>query len=158
MVTEKKLSDRVFDIFTYVFLVLLAFLCVAPFIHILAVSLSATAPSMGGFVKFWPIGFNLVNYEKILGAAAPTATAVPTIIPTATPTPTPLPTPTPKPKPTPTIKPTPTPKPQPKYTSEQIYGFTERFGGQYGVDPNVLRHVALCESGFRPEARNISFP
>ncbi len=70
MVTEKKFSDRLFDIFSYVFLLLLAFLCIAPFIHILAVSLSATAPSMGGFVKFWPIGFNLENYAKILGAHA----------------------------------------------------------------------------------------
>ena len=25
---------------------------------------------MGGFVTFWPIGFNIENYKKILGAAA----------------------------------------------------------------------------------------
>jgi hypothetical protein len=86
--------------------------------------------------------------ENILGEMVITETISPTAVPTSTP----LPTPTLKPKPT--IKPTPTSKPQPKFTSEQIYGFTERFGGQYGVDPNVLRHVALCESTFKPEARN----
>lgn len=32
--------------------------------------------------------------------------------------------------------------------------FIERFAGQYGVDPNVLRHVAVCESGFRADAIN----
>lgn len=69
-----------------------------------------------------------------------------------------VPTPTPSPAPTvtprPTRIPTPTPKPQPQYTSQQVYEFTNQFGGQYGVDPNVLRHIALCESGFRPGAKN----
>uniref|UniRef100_A0A7C4PM08 Carbohydrate ABC transporter permease n=1 Tax=Anaerolinea thermolimosa TaxID=229919 RepID=A0A7C4PM08_9CHLR len=70
MISEKKWTDRLFDLFTYVLLIFLALMCIAPFLHILAVSLSATAPSMGGFVKFWPIGFNLENYRKILGAPA----------------------------------------------------------------------------------------
>jgi hypothetical protein len=52
MVHEKKFFDRVFDIFSYVFLVALAFYIA--FIHTCGI-LSATAPSMGGFVKFWPI-------------------------------------------------------------------------------------------------------
>jgi soluble lytic murein transglycosylase-like protein len=63
-----------------------------------------------------------------------------------------MPTITPTPKPT--LIPSPTSVPQPKVNSQQIYEFTNRFGGQYGVDPNVLRHVALCESGFRPDAKN----
>jgi len=72
------------------------------------------------------------------------------------PSPTPKPSATPKPtlKPKPTVKPTSTPKPQPKYTAEEIYNFTNSFGGQYGVDANVLRYVAICESGFKPEAKN----
>lgn len=86
----------------------------------------------------------------------PTSTPSPTVEPTQTPVPTSTPSPTPSstPTPKPTAIPTSTPIPQPKYSSEQIYEFTNRFGNQYGVDPNVLRYIALCESGFRPEARN----
>ena len=75
---------------------------------------------------------------------------VPTPIPTLTPTPSPRPTP----KPTPRSTPTPSPIPQPQFTSEQINGFIEGFAGQYNVDPNVLRHIAICESGFRSNAAN----
>lgn len=70
MIQEKSILSRVFDIGNYVLLATLSALCLLPFVHILAVSLSATAPSMGGFVTFWPIGFNLENYGKILGASA----------------------------------------------------------------------------------------
>ena len=70
MIQENSIFSRIFDVFNHVFLILLALLCLLPFVHILAVSLSATAPSMGGFVTFWPIGFNLENYDKILKAGA----------------------------------------------------------------------------------------
>jgi Soluble lytic murein transglycosylase and related regulatory proteins (some contain LysM/invasin domains) len=40
------------------------------------------------------------------------------------------------------------------YTSAEINDFIDRFAGQYGVDPNVLRRVATCESGFNPMATN----
>jgi len=71
--------------------------------------------------------------------------------------PTPTPTPSPTPKPTKTPKPTPTPIPQPVFSSEEIHGFIERFAGQYGVDPNVLRHLAVCESGFNPLAEKLNY-
>lgn len=83
------------------------------------------------------------------------STPVPTEIPTESPTPTPEPTEVPTPKPT--VKPTPTPLPQPKYTSEEINHFIDRFAGQYGVDANVLRHIALCESGFNPAASHAGY-
>jgi len=97
--------------------------------------------------------------ERVLGfvfkpTPTPTPTLTPTPTPTSTPTPTPSPTPSPRPTPTPTITPTPTPFPQPTYNSEQINAFIERFGSQYGVDPNVLRYVAVCESNFNPAAIN----
>ena len=63
-------------------------------------------------------------------------------------------TPTPTVTPRPTRIPTPTVKPQPEFSSEQIYGFTETYGHQYGVDPNVIRHIALCESTFKSGAKN----
>lgn len=70
------------------------------------------------------------------------------------PTETPIPSSTPTPKPKPTKVPTPTVKPVTKYTSEQIYGFTNEFGGKYGVNSDVIRHIAICESGFNPAAKN----
>jgi putative aldouronate transport system permease protein len=70
MIYEKNFLNRLFDVANYIFLMVLTLVCILPFIHILAVSLSENAPSMGGFVIFWPIGFNLENYKKILEAAA----------------------------------------------------------------------------------------
>ncbi|MBU0572723.1 lytic transglycosylase domain-containing protein [Patescibacteria group bacterium] len=76
-----------------------------------------------------------------------------------TPSPTPSPTsePTQTPKPTSTPSPSPTPIQQPVFSSEEIHGFIERFAGQYGVDPNVLRHLAVCESGFNPLAIKLNY-
>ncbi len=94
-------------------------------------------------------------------APFPTSTVIPTVAPSLTPELTSSPTPTvktkPKNKPKPTAVPSPTPKPAPKYTSEQIYRLMDRFAGQYGVDANVLRHIAVCESGFDPGAENLSY-
>lgn len=101
----------------------------------------------------WQMAIKPKPRPKVL-AAAVTPTLVPS--PTLTPMPSPTLTPTPKPTPTatPTPIPTPTPKPQPKYTSEEIYNFTNQFGGQYGVNPNILRAIAVCETGFNPLAQN----
>jgi hypothetical protein len=77
------------------------------------------------------------------------------VLPTNTPTPTPIPpTPTSSPTPKPTIKPTPTPKPQPKFTSEQIYNMVNQYSNAAHVSPDVIRHIAICESGFNPNAKN----
>ena len=70
MIEEKNWFSRFFDVFNYVVLVLIACLCILPLIHIIAVSFSSTAPSMGGFVTFWPIGFTMENYPRVIGAAA----------------------------------------------------------------------------------------
>lgn len=72
--------------------------------------------------------------------APETATEIPTIIPTATPRP--------------TSTPSPTPVPQPVYTDQEVYGFIEAYSAQYGLDPNVVRHIAQCESGFNQTAVN----
>jgi soluble lytic murein transglycosylase-like protein len=71
-----------------------------------------------------------------------------------TPSPTLIPSPTPTITPRPTKKPTPTPKPQPEFTSEQIYFLINKYSSLKGVDPNVIRHIAICESGFNPKARS----
>jgi hypothetical protein len=75
----------------------------------------------------------------------------PTPIATIVPTQSPIPTEVPSPTPIPTRKPTPAPTITPA-TSEEVNGFIDRFAGQYGVDPNVIRYMALCESGFRSNA------
>ena len=83
----------------------------------------------------------------------------PTLTPTSTPSPSPSPTPTQTPTliPTPTITPTPSPVPPPPVSQQEIQGFIERFAGQYGVDPNVLRHIAVCESGLNPNASSLNY-
>lgn len=107
----------------------------------------------------WSIAFKKSN-AKVLGLSAiatPTSTPIPST-PTSTPTPTPTPTlspsPTPTISPTPTLSPTPTVVPQPEFSNSQIHDFINRFAGQYGVDVNILRHIATCESGFREHATN----
>ncbi len=77
--------------------------------------------------------------------------------PESTITPTPSSTPEPTETPSPTPVPTPTPIPQPVFSPEEIHNFIERFAGQYAVDPNVLRHLAVCESGFNPLAEKLNY-
>ena len=68
MIRDTTWFGRLFDGFNYVFLTLFAVLCLAPMIHIFAVSLSGRAPATGGFVSFWPIDFTLENYHEVMGS------------------------------------------------------------------------------------------
>ncbi|MGB6881989.1 MAG: transglycosylase SLT domain-containing protein [Microgenomates group bacterium] len=106
------------------------------------------------------ITINAKEQTEVLSQIVET-TPEPAQSPTPTPTeePTPIPTekPTPTLSPTPTISPSPTPEPLPPVSPEEIHGFIERFAAQYGVDPNVLRHIAVCESEFNPLAINNSY-
>jgi hypothetical protein len=77
------------------------------------------------------------------------ATTTPEPTPETTEEPTPKPTPKPSPTTTPTTVPTPTP-----VAPEVIHGFIDRFAAQYDVKVDVLRHIAVCESGFNPSAVN----
>ncbi len=106
------------------------------------------------FIGYIGTGFINDRYfkSKILSETSENTSVV--LMPTSTETPSPTLSPTPSPSPKPTITPTPTPIPQPKITSSEIHSFMERFAGQYGVDVNVLRHIAVCESGFNPIAVN----
>lgn len=81
------------------------------------------------------------------------------LIPSPSPSPSPPPSPSssPSPKPTPIPSPSPIPSPPPPVSTEQINDFIEQFAGQHGVDPNVLRHIAVCESGFNPLAENLAY-
>jgi len=79
------------------------------------------------------------------------ATATPFYTPT--PTDTPMPSPIPTHTSIPTKRPTPVPTPIPVSPAE-INALIDRFSSQYSVDPNFLRHIAICESGFNPNAVN----
>lgn len=96
-----------------------------------------------------------VSQEIVLAEATVFPTATPLLSPPPSLVPTPTITPTQKPKPIPTK--TPTPIPQPTVSSQQIYELINRFAGQYGVSPDVMRYIALCESGFNPQALHAGY-
>lgn len=50
----------------HMLMVVLAALCVLPFIHVLSVSLSSSAAVSANEVTFWPVGFNFYAYERAL--------------------------------------------------------------------------------------------
>ncbi len=66
MIREKTLASRLFDGFNFLFLGLVALACLFPFVHMIAVSFSSRAAITGGNVSFIPIGFNLVNYQRVI--------------------------------------------------------------------------------------------
>ena len=68
MIRDSNWFSRLFDGFNYVFLIVFAMLCLAPMVHIFAVSLSGRAPATAGFVSFWPIDFTLENYQEVMGS------------------------------------------------------------------------------------------
>lgn len=60
---------KIFNVFNMVFLSLAGVLCILPMVHVLAVSLSQNHAVTSYLVKFWPIGFNLVAYEKCFASS-----------------------------------------------------------------------------------------
>ena len=59
-------SRKSFIVVNSILMVVLAGLCIAPMIHVLAVSLSSSAEADAGFVKFWPVNFNVQSYSYVL--------------------------------------------------------------------------------------------
>jgi putative aldouronate transport system permease protein len=66
VIHDKSLGSRLFDTVNIVLLALLAIVCVFPFLHLLAVSLSDSAAALANKVTVWPIGFNGEAYKKVL--------------------------------------------------------------------------------------------
>lgn len=60
---QKTKGYRLFSVCNNVGVGLLGFACVAPLIHVLAVSLSSSAPANSNLVGFWPVGFNTRAYQ-----------------------------------------------------------------------------------------------
>ncbi|MDR1558822.1 MAG: carbohydrate ABC transporter permease [Clostridiales bacterium] len=57
---------KVFLCFDYIFLLFIAFICLLPFINLLAISFSSKLPVAAGEVTFWPKGFTTSAYEFIM--------------------------------------------------------------------------------------------
>jgi putative aldouronate transport system permease protein len=63
---KPTVGERIFYACNTVFLIAVALLCIAPMVHILAVSFSANDMVTSGQVTFWPKQFTLIAYEYIL--------------------------------------------------------------------------------------------
>ncbi|RAP74760.1 carbohydrate ABC transporter permease [Paenibacillus montanisoli] len=57
---------RTFSVFNYVFLIILSLLCLAPMVHVLAISFSTSTAASAGLVKLWPVDATLASYSFIL--------------------------------------------------------------------------------------------
>jgi len=66
MVEDRTLPSRLWNGFLIVLMILISFMSLAPIIHTAAVSLSNMSAAAGGWVTFWPIGFNIESYRKII--------------------------------------------------------------------------------------------
>ena len=58
----RSTSQRVFNIFNHILLIVVCLSCILPFIHLLAVSFSSNVAVQTGRVTFWPVDFNIDAY------------------------------------------------------------------------------------------------
>ena len=56
----------IFSVFNVIFLLVSAAVCLIPFIHVFAVSLSKSSLAMAGKVSLWPLGLNFTSYKVVL--------------------------------------------------------------------------------------------
>lgn len=66
MVDTPTLGRRLFVVFNYFFMALLAFVCLAPLIHVLAVSFSSSTAVGAGRVTLWPVEFTTKAYDFVM--------------------------------------------------------------------------------------------
>ncbi|MDR3147450.1 MAG: carbohydrate ABC transporter permease [Treponema sp.] len=59
-------GQRIFNVFNHIILIVTGFLCLAPFVNLLAISFSSSAAVAGGRVLFWPVEFTTASYEFAL--------------------------------------------------------------------------------------------
>jgi len=58
-------GEKIFLVFNYVILSLVALLCLFPLIHVLAISFSAKSAVAAGVVRLWPVDFTLASYKYV---------------------------------------------------------------------------------------------
>jgi ABC-type glycerol-3-phosphate transport system permease component len=66
MVRSKTVSARLSEAVLIAAMLVISFISLAPVLHTVSVSFSDNAAAAGGFVKFWPKGFNVESYRKIV--------------------------------------------------------------------------------------------
>lgn len=69
MIKDRSLGSRILDIVVYAFCAFALFICIFPFINILAISISGNVPIMQGKVTFWPKAPTFEAYKRILSSA-----------------------------------------------------------------------------------------
>lgn len=62
---SERMSNRVFDWFNNLFIIAVMILCLTPFIHIIAISLSSNRPIVAGLVSFLPVEFSIEAYSRV---------------------------------------------------------------------------------------------
>ncbi|MBE1442324.1 carbohydrate ABC transporter permease [Paenibacillus sp. OAS669] len=66
MVRNKTVSTRLAEAALLLIMLLISIVSLAPVLHTFSVSFSDNAAASGGFVKFWPVGFNMESYKRIM--------------------------------------------------------------------------------------------
>jgi len=66
LVRNKTVSARLAEASLLLVMVLISIVSLAPVLHTFSVSFSDNAAAAGGFVKFWPVGFNVESYRRIM--------------------------------------------------------------------------------------------
>lgn len=70
MTYNDSFSRKLFMVTNYCILILVCILCILPFINLFSISLSGSSAVTAGYVKFWPVEFNLKSYEHVLNSDA----------------------------------------------------------------------------------------
>ena len=108
-----------------------------------------TPPIISPLADYQPLNVQVLSMTIVttpLTSPSP-APPSPTPTPATTPTPTPSPTPTPKPKPTPKLLPSPA-------TATQMDAWFTEYANNQSVSIEMLRKIAICESGYNQFAQN----
>ena len=63
---KTSVGSKIFDLVNYVFVLLVALVCVYPFVYVFSVSVSNFWDVGYGFVKLFPIGFQLTAYQDVI--------------------------------------------------------------------------------------------
>lgn len=66
MVTNDGISRKIFNVCNIIFLSVITVICILPFVHLLALSLSGSTAAAAGKVTFWPVDFTLKSYSFLL--------------------------------------------------------------------------------------------
>lgn len=70
MIKDNSLGSKIFDVVNVIILALVTISCLLPLWYIFCVSLSSKQAVEAGLVSFWPVGFNLYSYQKLMEEAA----------------------------------------------------------------------------------------